>query len=121
MATSPTQLSLKKMRGDEFRTAIVEHWNAFAHKRYDLYGYADLLGVGDGRTIAVQTTTSGHVAERVRKILDDRTDAAKDCLHSGWEIEVHGWKQKKKGAPWKVRIVDITLDEFDNLVATERK
>ena len=117
---SPTQLSLRKMRGDEFRAYVVEHWNAFAKIRQDLFGFIDILGVFEGRTLAVQSTTKNNISARVHKIMEKRAEAAKDCLLAGWEIEVHGWHQAKKGAPWKCRVITITLDNYGNLVAEDQ-
>jgi hypothetical protein len=41
MATSPTQLSLKKLREEGYTVAVVEHWNSFARIRQDLFGFID--------------------------------------------------------------------------------
>ena len=45
MATSPTQLSLKKLREEGYIVAVVEHWNSFARIRQDLFGFIDLLAL----------------------------------------------------------------------------
>ena len=45
MATSPTQLSLKKLREEGYTVAVVEHWNSFARIRQDLFGFIDLLAL----------------------------------------------------------------------------
>ena len=82
----------------------MEHWNSFVKIRQDLFGFIDVLGVGNGETIAVQTTTDSHVSERVKKIADSDKIAA--CRDAGWKIEVHGWKKVKNR--WQVRIIDVS-------------
>jgi len=104
MAFSPTQLTLKNMRGRGYLSQVVEHWNAFAHIRVDLFGVIDVLGVGNRETLAVQCTSDSHVAERVKKITD--CEAIGALREANWRIEVHGWKKVKNR--WQVRIVDLS-------------
>ena len=64
-AVSPTQRTLKKLRGMGFIAEIVEHWNAFAHIRQDLFGFADIAAVRQGELWLVKTTTdTGRSARR---------------------------------------------------------
>lgn len=94
---TPTKLSLRYLRdGGWPLVAVVEHWNPHARIRQDLYGFIDLLAVGTGGTLAVQTTTAANVAERIRKIADHPNLPA--VRSAGWSIHVHGWA--KKGRLW---------------------
>ena len=104
MATSPTTRSLKKLREDGWRAAVVEHWNPFAHIRQDLFGVIDIVGVGERGTIGVQTTSDSNVSSRVQKIAE--SDAIVDLRKAKWIIEVHGWK--KVGARWVCRVIDVS-------------
>lgn len=107
---SPTQNSLKFLRDAGYRVAVVERWNAQAHKRQDLFGFVDLLAIGHGETLAVQTTSLSNISKRANKILDDEhRPALLDLLASGWKVHVHGWH--KEGRLWKVRI-DSLNDRF---------
>ncbi len=103
---SPTQLSLKYYRDAGYRVEVVEHWNIYAKIRQDLFGIFDLLAVGFGETIGVQTTSYSHVAERVRKIEDSEfTPILRKC---GWKLVVHGWRKEPKTNKWVVREVDLS-------------
>ena len=101
--SSPTQRSLALLRGRGYTAAVTEHWNAFARLRQDLYGFVDVLAVGHGHTVAVQTTSYGNVAARVSKI---RNSAIAPTLRAaGWRVSVHGWR--KVNGRWQVREVDL--------------
>lgn len=104
MATSPTQRSLKLLRDEGYTVAIVEHWNGFVKKRYDLFGFIDLLALRGDETLAVQTTSYSNVSARVNKIADHENVAA--VRKAGWGIAVHGWH--KVGNRWQVRVVDLS-------------
>ena len=101
---SPTQRSLKHLRDQGYRVAIVEHWNAHARIRQDLFGFIDLLAIRGSETLAVQTTSRGNVSARVQKIAD--SEAVIDVRRAGWRIVVHGWGKLKAG--WTLREVDCS-------------
>lgn len=101
---SPTQRSKKHLEEQGYRVAIVEHWNAYARIRQDLFGFVDLLAIREGETLAVQTTSGSNVSARVRKIEEHENLAA--VRKAGWRIAVHGWR-KLKGR-WALREVDIS-------------
>lgn len=104
---SPTQLTLRQLRREGYKPVeVVEHWNAFAHRREDLFGLFDILAVKGRETIAVQTTSYSHVSEHVDKMTEhENLGAIRDA---GWTILVHGWKQKTKGGLWTARTVDLS-------------
>lgn len=101
---SPTQLTLKKLRTDGYTAAVVEKWNPHAGIRQDLFGFIDVLGVGEKGTIAVQCTTADHAADRIRKIEDHENLGA--VREAGWQIEVHGWV--KSNNRWRCNVTDIS-------------
>jgi len=49
MATSPTQLSLKKLREEGYTVAVVEHWNSFANMSARVKKIGDHENVGHVR------------------------------------------------------------------------
>ena len=104
MATSPTQLTLKKLRADGWTAEVTEKWNPFAKIRQDLFGIVDVLGIGKEGTIAVQTTSDSNVAARVKKIADSPHIAA--IRDAGWAFHVHGWRKVKNR--WQCRVVDVS-------------
>ena len=104
MATSPTQNTLKKMRADGYLVAVVEHWNPHVKIRQDLFGFIDILAIGDNETVAIQACHYSDVSKRIAKIEDHKHVTA--VREANWRILVHGWR-KVKGR-WTVREVDIS-------------
>jgi hypothetical protein len=100
---SPTQRSLKYLRDLGYKPWIVEHWNHFARIRQDLYGCIDILAIGNGETIAVQTTSRSNVAARKKKIVEN--EYYPEMVRSGWKVQVHGWGKIKEG--WAIKIVEL--------------
>lgn len=91
--TSPTQRTLAEMRKRGYICEVVERWNQFAKIRQDLFGFIDVLCLGDNEVIGVQATSAGNVAARVRKIADhDNVGAVRKA---GVRILVHGWNGPK--------------------------
>jgi hypothetical protein len=97
---SPTQRSLKIMRERGYHCEIVEKWNSFVKIRQDLFGFIDVLCLGQNEIIGVQTTTSAHMAERIHKIKDHANYQA--VVDSGIKILVHGWVKRTNGR-WECR------------------
>lgn len=105
MTASPTQLSLRHLRGQGWTAAITEVWNPHAGIRQDLFGFIDVLAVRDDQTLAVQTTTAHNALARVRKIADSEHIAA--IRKAGWSIHVHGWE--KVSGRWTLkREIDVS-------------
>lgn len=92
-ATSPTQLSLKRLRDNGYTVAVVEHWNPFVKIRQDLFGFIDILAVKPGRTLAIQATSADNAPTRVNKIKAHPNLAV--VLAAGWEVRVWGWDKPK--------------------------
>jgi len=113
---SPTQLSLKRLREDDWSPWVVEFWNPHSRTRLDLWNFGDILAQRlDSAPLIVQTTSYGNVSARRKKILAN--EDAYIWVKSGNLIEIHGWhkKPKKPGAKqltWQVRVLDITQDDF---------
>lgn len=102
---SPTQRTLKHMRDQGYVSAVVEKFNHFVKRRQDLFGVIDVLCVGNGETVAVQTTSGSNVAARITKIAE--AEAVPELRKAGWRIVVHGWRKNSKGK-WILREVDCS-------------
>jgi hypothetical protein len=102
---SPTQLSLAKLREEGYTVAVVEHWNAFARIRQDLFGFIDLLALKGKEVLAVQTTTASNMSARVKKIGDHENVGL--VREAGWTIHVHGWHQDDK-KKWHCKVKDVS-------------
>lgn len=104
MKSSPTQRTLARLRDSGYIAEVVERWNQFSKTRKDLFGIIDVLAIGNGETVAVQTTTASNIGARLKKIEDS------PCLaymrDAGWKIEIHGWRKTKGG--WSCKVVDVS-------------
>jgi hypothetical protein len=103
--TSPTQRSLKTMRDRGYHAEVTEHWNPFAKIRKDLFGFVDIVAIGGGETVAVQTTSYSNISARREKIL--ASPLLKELLDAKWSVRIHGWKKAKNGR-WELKEEHVT-------------
>lgn len=107
-SSSPTKRSLAHFREQGCTVQVVEHWNAFAKLRKDLFGFIDVVALApDGRTIGVQCTDLTSVSKRIDKITNECADALAALRKCGWTIVVHGWGKGANGR-YRLREVDIS-------------
>jgi hypothetical protein len=104
MAGSPTSRSLEVLRERGYMAAVTEKWNPYARIRQDLFGIVDLVAVGKGELVMVQTTSASNVSSRLKKIAD--SPVLPLLREAGVRLLVHGWR-KKKGR-WVLREEDIS-------------
>jgi hypothetical protein len=117
---TPMQLSIRKLREIADHVAITEVWNPHAKVRQDLFGFGDLLAIGENvGTLIVQATMRSEMKKRVAKITQPdphdkfspaRVSAARCWLERHNFIEVWGWY--KVGRRWRLEVEDITLAHF---------
>lgn len=103
---SPTSRSLEYLRKLGYKPWVVEKFVRFPPPghRVDMYGFIDVVAIGPGRTVAVQATTGGHLANRATKIR--ACDDYPMVRAAQWVIEVHGWRKLADGR-WHLRILDM--------------
>jgi hypothetical protein len=101
---TPTQNSLDMLRKGGYKVAIVEHWNSFTRTRQDMFGFVDLVALGDGYTIYVQSTSYTNISARVKKITEHENLAA--VRKGNNKIHVHGWRKVKNR--WQCKVVDLS-------------
>ena len=92
------------MRKRGYLADVTERWIPGANIRRDLFGFGDLLCVGEHEVVMVQCTSADHVAERCAKIAHHENVGA--VRKGGIRILVHGWR-KSKGR-WTLREVDVS-------------
>ena len=102
---TPTQRSLARLRETGYVAEVVERWNPFARRRQDLFGVIDIVCLGDGETIGVQTTSGSNVSARVKKITESAHLGA--LRRAGWKLVIHGWRKNAAGK-WQLREVDVS-------------
>ena len=105
---SPTQLALRQLRRDGWPLVqVVEHWNPHARIRQDLFGVIDVLAIGPAGTLAIQATSTSHVANRVTKIREH--ESTPTIIAAGWGLRV--WAFKKVANRWVLhRDVDMIAE-----------
>lgn len=94
-----SQRSQLRWKDQGYLVANVEKWNAFTKTRHDLFGCIDILAIGNGETVAIQTTSKANMNSRIKKIED--SDALPIMLASNWRICVEGWYKIKNR--WTVK------------------
>lgn len=99
---SPTRRTLELLRREGWRCAVVEKWNEYVKRSQDLFGFADILAVREGETLAVQATTMSNQSARVKKLAE--VEAVQDCLDAGWRVEVWGWHRYKRAVEGDRRV-----------------
>ena len=115
---TPMQRSLSVLRGLGYVAWRVEHWNAFAKIRQDLFGFADILAIRVGsKHLLVQTCAASDGAKRRAKILAN--EHALTWLQTGGEISLHRWAKRggrgeKKSWDWGNEY--ITEEQFTDKV-----
>ena len=102
MSTSPTSLTLARLRKVGWTAAVVEKWKPVMRNgklepygvRVDLFGVIDIIAIYHGFTLGVQATSAANHAARVKK-------AAASPLLAKWlegesrDFEVWSWKKPK--------------------------
>lgn len=115
---SPTQRTLRELRGQGKICGIVEKFNRFAGAhgiRQDLFGFIDIIALDRHEgIIGIQSTGSGF-AEHKRKLLEQRNDECVEWLRCGGKVQLWGWRKVKlkrggKAERWMPRVLDITID-----------
>lgn len=93
------------MRAQGYAAQVVEKFNPFSRTRQDLFGIIDIVCLGDGETIGVQTTSGSNVSARVKKITESAHLGA--LRRAGWKLVIHGWRKNAAGK-WQLREVDVS-------------
>lgn len=122
--SSPTSRTKKLLEGLGWEIDIVERYNSFVRRRFDLFNFADLLCIAHpnppGGLVAVQATSGDHHANRKAKIIAN--PKALRWLQAGGHIWLITWSKKtkllksgkiSKSKIWAPRTEIITEDQFD--------
>lgn len=90
------KLSLDKWRDRGYMVQTVEHWiqGGRIKKRRDLFGIIDIVAIGNGETIGIQSTSRSNMRARVKKIEDNPSTVA-NLRDAHWRLIVEGWDKPK--------------------------
>ena len=118
---SNTSRTLEYIRSQGWIADKVEQFNAYAGKfgkRKDMFGFGDIVAMGEGSIIAIQSCGQAFAAHN-RKILEDPLVApnARLWLKNGGRLLLIGWRKVKlrpgaKAMRWKPRIREYVLEDF---------
>ena len=90
--------------------------------RKDLFGFADLVALGqDGEMVFLQVTSWGHVPTRLKKINVESTgsgrwnvpmrDLARRLINGGHRVVIEGWRKNETVNRWQYREREVTLED----------
>lgn len=115
--SSPTKLTLAHLRSLNYTAQVVEHWNAFAKRRIDLFECIDVVALNEsyGCTVGIQATSRANVSARIAKIKE--LPAARTWLACGNKLEVWGW-DKRDG---RNRLLTVTLGDAGGAVVEKSR
>ena len=108
MAVSHNGRVLKLYRDLGYIVQVVERWDAYTQRKYDLFGIIDILAVGNGETVAIQVTSRSNMSSRRRKIRE--APELPFMLAAGWNIQLLGYDQPRgPRTAWRLRTERIEL------------
>ena len=125
---SPTQRTLRELRGQGRIVGTVERWNPYVGShgiRQDLFGFIDLIALDRDRGIVGIQSCGQSYAAHERKILDSEcTENVVEWLRCGGKLELWGWrkllvKRGGKAMRWTPRVREFTLGDFDHKETTD--
>jgi len=117
---SPVQRTMRHLRLQGCKCAVVEKWNAYAGPhgiRQDLFGIIDIIVLDPERGVVGLQVCGADFAAHWRKLTQDNAQATIDWLETpGTAIEIWGWRKVKlkrggKAMRWEPRIAAVTIDD----------
>jgi hypothetical protein len=103
-AVNHNQRVLKSLRDNGYVAEVVERWDSFSRRKHDLFGFIDILAVGNSHTLAVQVTSRNNMASRRRKMQEAPELTAMWC--AGWQVQL--WGYDKPTTRWRVKVEDVS-------------
>lgn len=115
---SNTSRTLEYVRSQGWLADKVEYFNPYARKRKDMFGFADIVALGENSIIAIQSCGSSF-SEHFKKITEEPhvAENALKWLDCKGRILLIGWRKVKlkrggKAMRWKPRIHEFSKESF---------
>lgn len=106
MSLSPSQRTLKTLRELGYTVQVTEKWNPWARRRQDLFGFVDVLCLGDHEILGVQCTTMANKSAHLKKMLEHPNKDA--WIRSGAKLQLWCWRPlRTPRLHWEVDITHI--------------
>jgi hypothetical protein len=121
MTTSNVQRTIRELKNNGRKCAIVERWNPYVGQhgiRQDLFGIIDIIALDPEKGVVGVQACGADFAAHVRKMTVDMAQETEDWLKTpGTSLELWGWRKvkKKRGGKamvWRPRIIEITLEDL---------
>jgi len=112
MGTQANKLTLRYLRETNIVADVVERWIPQAKRRQDLFGFIDIVAIGERSIVAIQAYTCGH-GRHLQRIMEDESTraAAVAWLRAGGSIELWWWRRlrRRNRRVWKPRIIRVVM------------
>lgn len=107
---TPLARSLRWLKENGYTAQKVEHWNSWAKRRVDLFGFVDILAMREDErgVTAIQVTTRSNASKRESKLRG--IGAVWLFLRCGNRIYIHAWA--KCGARGKRKTWQLKVTQF---------
>ncbi len=121
MGMSATQRTLRELRNQGRKCAIVEKWNQFAGPcgiRQDLFGIVDVLCLDPEEGFVGVQCCSGTRKAHWTKMTEDKAQESLDWLQTpGGKLELWTWRKLKvkrggKAMVWRAKVEEITEEDI---------
>ena len=93
MPLSPTKRTLDAIRKQGATCQVVEHWNAFAKRRIDLFGIIDIVAIIGSDIYGIQATSGDNHSHRREKAIAE--PKLKLWLEAGGKFLIVSWRKSK--------------------------
>lgn len=105
MSESPTSRTMRALREDGWTVHRAECYNAYARRRYDFGGFADIVAwQRSGGILAIQCTTMDNRTKRLEKVRTSRE--AVEWKAAGGKVQIWSWRKLQVGRRrlWRAHI-----------------
>ena len=111
MSANLNTMTLNALRELGYTAQVVERYDHYTRRRYDLFGCIDMIAIKPGVVLAVQSTGTDF-AGHMKKLTGPRRDQVKAWLETGQPFLLIGWRKLAgKIAP---RIHYMQLGDLDH-------
>ena len=118
---TPTQRTLRELKQQGRKAAVVEKWNAYAGPhglRQDLFGIIDIIALDPERGVVGIQSCGSSFSQHLVKLTVERAQDTLDWLSTpGACLELWGWRKVKlkrggKAVVWRPRIKTLTKEDL---------
>jgi hypothetical protein len=108
---STSGYSVKYLRANDYIAQVVERWNSFAHKRQDLLGFIDVVGIHIDKfgVAGIQSCDRFDINRHFDKMKESCEVSVLVWLKAGNSLYFHGWDKLHRGLT-RLRIVRVVSD-----------